>query len=145
MATRKPRAKDPAKDTPKPTALFDKEFNPQSMGATKVKLADLSPDEHGYQVQGYYASVRFSRGASAADSHMFGVTCCAFARDKAGKPYLKASGLPIEGAFTASCPKKDLLGNPDKVNEVRQAALDGALREMLAHVAENVAFETLAM
>ena len=141
MAARK---KDPAKDTPKPTVLFDKDFNPQSMGAQKVKLTDLSPDEEGYQVQGYYASVRFSRGAGA-DAGTFAVTCCAFARDKAGKPYLKADGLPIEGAFTASCPKKDLLGNPAKVNEVRQAALDGALREMLAHVAENVAFESLAM
>lgn len=141
MAARK---KDPAKDSPKATAILDKSFNPVSLGAAIAKLPDLAPDETGYQVQGYYASVRFSRGAGA-DAGTFAITCCAFARDRVGKPYLKADGLPIEGAFTASCPKKDLLGNSAKVNEVRQTALDGALREMLAHVAENVAFETIAV
>ncbi len=144
MAARKKAAKSPATDTPAEVALVDENFNQVSLGEQKVKLVDLSPDETGYQVQGYYASVRFSRGADSAP-HMFGVTCCAFARDKDGKPYLKADGLPIEGAFTASCPKKDLLGNKEKVNEIRQLALTGALREMLAHIAENVAFESLAM
>jgi len=142
MATRR---KSP--DTHHPKALpsaIDENFNRVDLGATKQKLADLAPDEEGYEIQGYYASVRFSRGAGA-DKHMFGVTCCAFARDSVGKPYLTAEGLPIEGTFTASCQKKDLVGNPDKVNEMRAVALDGALRDMVSHIAENVAFESLKM
>lgn len=139
------RRKAPDKNHPKklPSAI-DKDFNRQDLGATKQALPELAPDEQGYEIQGYYASVRFARGAGA-DKHMFGVTCCAFARDAVGKPYLTAEGIPIEGSFTASCQKKDLVGNPDKVSEMRAIALDGALRDMVAHIAENVAFESLKM
>lgn len=139
------RRKSPDRHHPKklPSAL-DKNFNRQDLGATKQVIPDLAPDEEGYEVQGYYASVRFSRGAGA-DKHMFGITCCAFARDAVGKPYLTAEGLPVEGRFSASCQKKDLVGNPDKVTDLRAMALDGALRDMVSHIAENVAFESLSM
>jgi hypothetical protein len=137
--------KDPAKHQPPNLPMVDADFNPMQHPVNEVALPDLSPDETGYEVAGFYAAVRFARGAGNESGHMFGVTCCAFARDKVGKPYLTSIGLPIEGVFTASCQKKDLLGNPEKVNDVRKAALDGAIRDMFAHIAENVAFENLKL
>lgn len=138
-------AKSPDTDHPgELPAKVDANFNQVQLKATPTKLTDLSPDEEGYEVNGYLASVRWSRGAGAAN-HMFGITCCAYARDKDGKPYLKADGTVIEGAYSASCTKKDLLADPNKREEVKKAALDGALREMLAHIAENVAFESLGL
>lgn len=141
MAAKK---KSPHTDSPTNVpATVDENFNQVRLKKEAVSLPDLSADEKGYLVEGkYYAAVRYARGDGAA-AHTFGVTCFAYARDQVGRPYLNAMGTAIEGAFTCSCDKKDLISNNKKVNEVRDSALDGALREMLAHIAENVAFENL--
>jgi hypothetical protein len=136
--------KNPAKDVPTQVPpVVDEDFNQVRLAVEQMDLPDLAADETGYLVEGkYYAAVRFARG-DGTSKHMFGLSAFAFARDQAGKPYLTAMGLPIEGAFSASCEKKELLANTKKTEEVRAAALDGALRDMLAHIAENVAFEKL--
>lgn len=122
---------------------LDADNNLMSVPKEIVALPGLAPDETGYLVdKKYYAAVRFARGDGAA-LHTFGITCMAYAMDATGRPYLNAMGVAIEGAFSASCDKKELLGNSKKVSGVREAALDGAIREMLAHIAENVAFEKL--
>lgn len=136
------RRKAPDAFPSKVPSRVNEKFEQVRLVSTKVALPDLSPDEEGYEVHGYYASVRFSRGAGS-DKHTFGVTCCAYARDATGKPYINAAGTAIEGAFSMSCSKHDLLSDSSRVNDVRAAALDGALREMLAHIAENAAFEQL--
>jgi hypothetical protein len=126
---------------------IDAEFQPVAVSAVVVEppLPDLAPDETGYLLNGqYYAAVRFARGAGA-DRHMFAVTCMAFARDQLGKPYLNADGLPLEGVGTASCEKAELVADAGRADAVRQAAVDLAARELLALIAENVAFEQLRM
>lgn len=146
MAAKKTVAtkKNPA--TTAPTNLpptVDEQNLPVLLSYEQMDLPDLAADETGYLVEGkYYAAVRFARGDGSA-KHMFGLSAFAFARDQTGKPYLTAMGLPIEGAFSASCDKKELVANNKKTEEVRAAALDGALRDMLTHIAENVAFEKL--
>lgn len=126
-----------------PTASLDAEFNPVMLPREIVELPNLSPDETGYLVNGqFYAAVRFARGQGAARSS-FAISVMAYARDFDGKPYLDAFGQAIEGAFTSAVDKAELVADPTLVERIRERALDGALREMLALIAENVAFEAL--
>lgn len=134
-----PHTDAPATDYP----ALDADFNALTVPKVVVELSGLAPDETGYLVDDkYYAAVRFARG-DGASPHMFGVTCMAYAMDEVGRPYLNSQGVAIEGAFSASCEKKELLSNSGQADIVRNTALDGAIRDMLAHIAENVAFETM--
>ena len=125
----------------------DESFNSVMVAAVEVTppLPELSPDETGYLINNqFYAGVRFARGLGA-DKHMFSVTCMAYARDADGRPYLNAAGVPLEGAFTASCEKSELVADPSKADAIRAQALDGAARGMLALIAENVAYENMLL
>jgi len=126
------------------TPRINENFDVVLLPCQKVDLKDLAPDETGYEVNGYHAAVRFARGAGA-DTSMFGITCCAFARDINGRPYIDKMGLAIEGVSTASCAKDDLITKKGSTENTRALALDGALRDMLAKIAENAAFEQLGM
>lgn len=143
-STRVARRKSPDQMPAKVPPRIDKDFQQVRLSFDEVALPGLAPDEKGYLVNGYYAAVRFSRGAGA-DRHTFGITCVALARDAVGKPYMNGMGIPIAGILSASCDKSDLIEKADKLQEVKARALDGAFREMLGQIAENAAFEQIGI
>lgn len=114
------------------------------------EISGLAPDEAGYQVTetGQCASVRLSRASGAAPS-MFGFTACAFALEPDGSPTLTADLKTIEGWHTVSCAKSDLLVDGalsmDKVAELKAAATEKALIEMLSIISTERAFDQLSI
>lgn len=112
-----------------------------------ISITNLAPDETGYLINGtQHCAVRLSRAAGAAAS-MFGFTACAFALESDGLPTLTAMAGSIEGWFTVSCPKADLLvaGNLSmvKIDELKDQALIGAMVQMMSLIAQESAFAAL--
>lgn len=115
------------------------------MNYAPVTIPDLAPDETGYLVNGtQHAAVRVYRSAGAAAS-MHGLAASAYAVNADGTPQLSALLSAIEGHASASCPKADLLdatGALDvaSADAIKASAIDGALTEMLALLAQEAAF-----
>lgn len=121
-----------------------------NLNYTPFEIPGLAPDEAGYQVTetGQCASVRLTRASGAAPS-MFGFTACAFALEADGSPTLTADLKTIEGWHTVSCSKSDLLVGGslslDKVAELKAAATEKALLEMLSIISTEDAFNDLGI
>ena len=117
---------------------------------SQCEIPGLAPDETGYQITGTLqcASVRLTRAVGVAGS-MFGFTACAFALDVEGIPTITAAGQTIEGWHTVSCMKRDLIIDGElsqtKIDELKAAAIEAALSEMLSVTTVEQAFDALGV
>ena len=115
-----------------------------------IDLPGLAPDESGVKINNadQYAAVRLTRPSGLAPS-MFGFTACAFAIEFDGSPTLTGDIRTIEGHHTVSCPRGELLLNGslslEKAASLKEAAIRGALSEMMSTITTEQAFVELSI
>lgn len=115
-----------------------------------ITIPNLSPDEFGVQITatGQRVAMRMSRAQGLANG-TFGFTACAFAVEADGSPTLLSGAQSVEGAHTITCPRADLLTNGDldtsKVAALKDAAIQSALTDMLAKIADDAALSHLGI
>lgn len=120
------------------------------MQFTQIEIPGLSSDEIGYSIANseQCAAVRISRAQGCAN-HMFGITAHAFAVNADGTPTIDASGKTIEGSFTTSCSKLDLLVDGvlslERIAEMKATATENALIAMLTVTMSEQAFDELGI
>ncbi len=129
-----PQIGDPSFST-----FTDDADNPHAPKPISYKAFDVpgaSPDETGYVIDGvHYCLLRVGRPRDAAAS-MYGHLAIAFAVEADGRPLLRPSGKAIEASYTAATAKAMLLDDPAGVSaDLREQAVEGAMRELLVEIA----------